>query len=117
MKKILSILSLTVCIALASCKTGQTVQTDELNGTYGVAVTSSSVTAPDTLDNYKIDSLLRVDRLPAIHKWASSVYIDDENGKASQYRTLYDRSTNTIYTLKTLADQRFVLIKRIIKTR
>ena len=113
MKKIFSILTLSVCIALISCKTGQTVSGDS---TYGVQATQSSVTKPDTLDNQKIDSLLRVDHLPAVKKWASSVYIDDENGQASQYRTLYDRSTNTIYTLKALSDGRFVLIKRIIRT-
>ena len=74
------------------------------------------MTQPDTLDNRRIDSLLTADRLPAVQRWASSTYIDDESGRASQYRTLYDRSTNTIYTLKTLTDRRFVLIKRVIRT-
>lgn len=114
MKKIFSTIAIGLCIALASCKTSQDVSTP---GSYGVSAVASSVTKPDTLDAQKTDSLLRVDCLPAINKWASSVYIDDESGREFTYRTLYDRSTNTIYTLKTLSDGRLVLIKRHIKTR
>lgn len=117
MKKIFSTIAIALCIAFTSCKTGQdVVQTDNPNS-FGVSATASSVSKPDTLDAMKIDSLVRVDRLPVINKWTSSIYVDDENNRAYTYRTLYDRSTNIIYTLKALSDGRFVLIKRTIKTR
>jgi hypothetical protein len=112
MKKIFVIFSLATALVFASCATQK-----ENVGTYGVSATSAQTMRPDTLDNAKVDSLLKADSLPAIKKWTTSSFVDEETHVTSTYRTLYDQTTNTIYTLKTLADGRFVLIKRVIRTR
>lgn len=112
MKKLILIASVTLALMMGSCATHK-----ETTNTYGVSATSAQTFNPDTLDNQKVDSLLRVDNLPAIKKWATSTFVDEESRTAIVYRTLYDRTSNTIYTLKTLPDGRFVLIKRAIATR
>jgi hypothetical protein len=116
MKKIFSIIAVSLCIALSACKTGQEVSTERPNS-YGVSVTASSATKPDTLTAQRVDSLIYVDKLPTINKWVSSVYIDEETKCGYEFWTLYDRTTNIIYTLKLLPDNRFVMIKRTLKTR
>ena len=111
MKNFYLIFSITISFVFGSCVTQK-----EPPITYGVSATGVQLTQPDTLDNLKIDSLLKVDRLPSVNKWTSSSFVDDETQVRSTYRTLYDKKTNTIYTLKFLRDGRCVLVKKIIKT-
>lgn len=105
-----------VATLFCSCKTGQTI-TDQDENTFGVSATSAKTSQPDTLGVAGVDSLLRVDFLPAVSKWPVSYFRDEETGAKLEFRTLFDRTTNTIYTLKTLADGRRVLIKRSVRVR
>ena len=113
MRKIFYIISFVAALSFSACHTTETTTT---NGIYGVSVQGNKTSKPDTLNSIGLDSMVRVDRLPKVQKWATSTFVDDETGKAIVYRTLYDRTTNTIYTLKTLDQNVFVLSKKYLRT-
>lgn len=98
-----------------SCSISRHASTDSDN-IYGVSVQSALTMKPETLSVAGLDSLLRTDRLPRLSKWTKSSFQDDESNVYSVYRTLYDNTTNTIYTLKELNAQTLVLTKRRLKT-
>lgn len=114
MRKIFYIISFVAALSFSACHTTETATGD---GTYGVAVQSNKTSKPDTINSIGLDSLVRVDRLPKVQKWATSTFVDDETGKPIVYRTLYDRTTNTIYTIKILEQNVFVLSKKYLRTR
>lgn len=115
MKKLFYIFVTAAMLTICSCHTQQTsVSTD---GIYGVSVQQAWTLKPETLSVAGIDSLRKADKLPKIEKWTTSSFTDDENNVRSIYRTLYDRTTGIVYTLKQLDANTSVLTKRVIITK
>jgi hypothetical protein len=114
MRKILFVAAAFALMTIGmSCST-QKQATDE--PVYGVSVQTAQTLKPETLTVAGLDSLLKTDKLPRLAKWTKSVFQDDETNVYNVYRTLYDQSTYTIYTLKELNTQTLVLTKRRLKT-
>ena len=115
MRKILFVATAFALMTLGmSCSSSrQAVSTEN---TYGVSVQSAYTMKPETLTVVSLDSLLKTDKLPRLAKWTKSAFKDDESNTYNVFRTLYDRSTNTIYTLKELNAQTLVLTKRRLRT-
>ena len=99
---------------IASCTPTKSIQSNNSDNTYGVSVQAALTLRPETLDVAGVDSMLKHDQLPATRKWATASYVDDESGVRQVYHTLYDRSTQIIYTIKELGNNVFVLSKRQI---
>ena len=113
MKRLAGFFIISLILTLCGCKTASV----ENNGTFGVSLTSTYIIGPDTLCVAQIDSVVKSDRLPVLEKWAKSVFKDYETNTSYVYRTLYDKTTNTIYTVKNLDTKTFVLSKRKITVR
>lgn len=109
MKRLFVTAGITLALIFAAC----TSQKESVS-TFGINATDARTFSPDTIDVLGVDSLMKADDLPDIGRWASSTFVDDETHRAFIYRTLYDRTSGIIYTLKTLQDGRFVLIKRSV---
>ena len=99
---------------IASCAPTKNIQSNDSDNTYGVYVQAALTLRPETLDVAGIDSMLQHDQLPLTRKWATASYVDEESGVRQIYRTLYDRSTQIIYTIKELGNNVFVVSKRQI---
>lgn len=97
---------------IISCSSCDTKKTDGTN-TYSATITSIKNLGVDTLNSLQIDSLTKVDKLPAYSKWNKSYMRDGDTNKAYEYATLYDKSTGIIYTVKYLREQqRYVVQKK-----
>ena len=117
MKKLFYVFVTAAMFTICSCHTQQNGVTTDDDNIYGVNVQQAWTLKPETLNVAGIDSLRKADKLPKIEKWTSSSFTDDENNVRSIYRTLYDRTTGIVYTLKQLDANTSVLTKRIIKTK
>lgn len=121
MKKLFYVVVAAIVLTISGCKCHCVccADTEQINSSdiYGVNATNAQTFAIDTLDNAKIDSLVRVDRLPKISKWAVSQFKDEETGQMNEYRTLYDKETKTVYTLKKIGNGLYVLQKRTLNVR
>ena len=114
MKKLIFAFVVFTSMCVASCHTTKVV--DEQDGaTYGVSAQAAQTFRPETLSVAGIDSLLKADRLPAVKKWSAAYYKDDETNERNEYRTLYDRTSWTVYTLKKIGSEQWVLVKRMLK--
>lgn len=113
MKRLTGFFIISLFLMLNGCKTASV----ENDGTFGVSPTATYTIAPDTLCVSQMDSVVNADRLPALEKWAKSVFNDYETNTSYVYRTLYDKTSNTIYTVKNLDTETFVLSKRKITVR
>ena len=113
MKKYFAIFSLLIAMGLSSCHT----QKSAVPESYGNSITSVKSLKPDTFTVAQMDSVVKVDKLPSYGKWNAASFKEDESLKAYEYRSLFDSRTGVVYTLKDLRDGRFVLRKRIVKTK
>lgn len=111
MRKIVYIFVTAMMLSIVGCKTQQAPVTPETS-VYGVSVQGAWTLKPETLTVAGVDSLIRVDKLPKIEKWTSTTFEDDETGTKLVYRTLFDKTTGIIYTLKFMDKQTTVLSKR-----
>lgn len=68
-----------------------------------------------TLNIAQMDSMIKADELPVISKWTKSQYKDEETQMTTEYMTLFDKTSNTVYTVKTLNRRQYVISKRVIK--
>jgi hypothetical protein len=102
---------------MAVCGCNPTKNVADNSETYGVHVTGAKTSKPDTLNVAQVDSFIRHDRLPRLEKWTASAFVDDETGKAYTYKTLYDNTTKTVYTVKILNNDVYVLSKRFLNVR
>lgn len=114
MKKFLFIIGFCAAV-MTGCKPTQGVVGDV--NTYGVSAVGAKTYGPDTLDVAQIDSLVRTDRLPALKKWTKSVFVDEETGFTCEYRTLYDKTSNIVYTVKYIPQNTYILSKRKLSVR
>ena len=117
MKKLFYVFITAAMFTICSCHTQKSGVNTDGDNIYGVNVQQAWTLKPETLNVAGIDSLRKADKLPKIEKWTSSSFTDDENNVRSIYRTLYDRTTGIVYTLKQLDANTSVLTKRIIKTK
>ena len=116
MKKILYVFAIFTAFCIASCRTtGSLDNNTGVDSAYGVSAQAAQTFLPETLSIRGVDSLLKADRLPDIKKWSAAYYKDDETNERNEYRTLYDRTSWTIYTVKKVSPGKWVLVKRIIK--
>lgn len=110
MKRIYSFFIVFMAVVLIGCKTTESVSTF---GSGNVNVTSVKKLSIDTLTVIQVDSMINVDKLPVLKKWKSSKMTDYETGKPYVYSTLYDTTSNIIYTVKTLGNNEiYVVMKR-----
>ena len=117
MKKILYVFAIFTAFCIASCRTTKTLDNNiSVDSAYGVSAQAAQTFLPETLSFRGVDSLLKADRLPDLKKWSAAYYKDDETNERNEYRTLYDRTSWTIYTVKKVSPGKWVLVKRIIKT-
>ena len=116
---ILSVLFILISILsvlfISSC--GSYKNATDIDGTYGVSVTKAITAKPDTLTVAQMDSVVKVDKLPVLNKWVQNVYKDESTFTNIVYKTLYDKSSNTVYTVKILNNSVYVLSKRTLQTR
>ena len=115
MKKFITIFSALTLIFITSCKTNS--ETSYVFDTYGVSVQSAKTMKPDTLNTAQMDSVLKADNLPAIQKWVSANHTDAETKRTNTYKTLYDNTTNVIYTIKIINNNMYILSKRKLSVR
>lgn len=113
MKKIFSLITLFGALLITSCHTSKIVSTDN----YSVSVAKAVTSKPDTLNAQQMDSVINADKLPALAKWVQNVYKDESTFAVVTYKTLYDKSTNTVYTVKILNSSVYVLSKRSLQTK
>lgn len=113
MKHILFIISTICIICITACKSKEALT----DNTYGVSIASAKTFKPDTLTAAGIDSLVKVDKLPAFSKWVSAMFIDDESNISYKFKTIFDNRTNIVYTVKTLNQTLFVVSKRKLTTK
>jgi hypothetical protein len=67
----------------------------------------------DTLTVVQFDSLITADNLPAYKKWIKTYLKDAETNESIEYSTLYDKTTDIIYTIKYLTtNKKYVVLKR-----
>lgn len=111
MKKVLFML--TFLLILMSCGTAYRVEVSD----FGVGVTSAYTYENDTLDVNGIDSMLVVDKLPKVEKWASLGMKDAETSVGYKYSTLYDRTSGIVYTIKQIGNEKYVVSKRILNKK
>jgi hypothetical protein len=112
MKKFFTFLTICSALLITSCKSVQKISE------YGSGINVNKVITikPDTLNSVQMDSVINTDQLPVLIKWTSSSLKDEETLQSNTIRTLYDRNTNTIYTVKTLNVTTYILSKRKIQT-
>lgn len=68
-----------------------------------------------TLSIEQVDSMIMADKLPVLSKWTKNQFKDYETATTTDYMTLFDKTTNTVYTVKTLNRRQYVVSKRLIK--
>lgn len=68
-----------------------------------------------TLSIAQMDSMIKADELPQLDKWTKNNLQDYETKTNTEYMTLFDKTSNTVYTVKTLNRRQYVVSKRIIK--
>lgn len=115
MKKLFTLISILSVLFILSC--GSYKNATDIDGTYGVSVTKAITAKPDTLTVAQMDSVIKVDRLPVLNKWVQDVYKDESTLTNIVYRTLYDKTSNTVYTVKILNNSVYVLSKRTLQIR
>ena len=115
MKKLFTLISILSVLFISSC--GSYKNATDVDGTCGVSVIKAITAKPDTLTVAQMDSVVKVDRLPALNKWVQNVYKDESTLTNIVYKTLYDKSSNTVYTVKILNNSVYVLSKRTLQTR
>lgn len=104
-------------IILGSCNLTKK-NTNTNDNVYGVSVQTMQQLSIDTFSIYQVDSMVKVDKLPNKNKWETTYLKDGETNIAYEYKTLYDKSSKTIYTLKYLKDKKlYVVKKRSISTK
>ena len=113
MKKLFTLISILSVLFISSCSSYKK-STDMM---YGVSVTKAITAKPDTLTVAQMDSVVKVDKLPVLNKWVQNVYKDESTLTNIVYKTLYDKSSNTVYTVKILNNSVYVLSKRTLQTR
>ena len=113
MKRLIGFFIISLFLSLSGCKTASV----ENDWTFGVSATNIWTTGPDTLCVAQMDSVVKADRLPIVDKWSKSVFKDYETNENYMYHTLYDKTSNTIYTIKVLGTETYVMSKRKITVR
>lgn len=116
MKYFSYVLSVMTIITVLCCCSSSKNSINTL-GVYGVSVSKAQIIKPDTLNYIQIDSVMRVDALPVLDKWTTSTFKDEESGTMMSYKTLFDKSTNIVYTIKILDNNTFVLSKKVVQVR
>ena len=115
MKKLFTLISILSVLFISSC--GSYKNSTDIDMMYGVSVTKAITAKPDTLTVAQMDSVVKVDKLPVLNKWVQNVYKDESTLTNIVYKTLYDKSSNTVYTVKILNNSVYVLSKRTLPTR
>ena len=107
MKKLFTLISILSVLFISSCSSYK--KSTDIDMMYGVSVTKAITAKPDTLTVAQMDSVVKVDKLPVLNKWVQNVYKDESTLTNIVYKTLYDKSSNTVYTVKILNNSVYVL--------
>lgn len=109
MKKLLYILLCLVLVCSCDLTKKNAKQNDNV---YGVSVSSIYKMSIDTFTVVQVDSMTKADKLPNKSKWETTYLKDGETNVAYEYKTLYDKNTGIIYTLKYLKNQKLYVVKK-----
>lgn len=82
------------------------------NDTYGVSVENIKSMGIDTLTAIQVDSMTKHDKLPNKSKWSKTYLKDEETNTGYEYTTLYDRTSNIVYTIKFLRTENVYVVKK-----
>jgi hypothetical protein len=107
MKKLLYLF--VTLVLVCSCDPTKKVANDN---TYGVSVENVKSIGIDTFTVVQVDSMVKHDKLPNKSKWPKTYLKDEETKKAYEYTTLYDRTSNIVYTIKYLKDENVYVVKK-----
>lgn len=107
MKKLLYLFVTLVLV----CSCDQTKKTINDN-TYGVSVENVKSMGIDTLTAVQVDSMTKHDKLPNKSKWVKTYLKDEETKTGYEYTTLYDRTSNIVYTIKYLKNENVYVVKK-----
>lgn len=100
------------------CSCNPTKKVTDNDGVYSVAVQNIKSMGIDTLTDIQVDSMTKHDKLPNKSKWVKTYLKDEESKIGYEYTTLYDRTSNIVYTVKFLKDKNvYVVKKRKISTK
>lgn len=114
MKKLLYLF---VCLTMV-CSCNPTKKNVNDNNVYSVSVENVKSMGIDTLTSIQVDSMTKHDKLPNKSKWVKTYLKDEESKTGYEYTTLYDRTSNIVYTVKFLKDKNvYVVKKRKISTK
>lgn len=85
--------------------------------TFGVTVDSVVTMSLDTLNIAQMDSMCVADELPAYANWTKTYLKDGSINKGFEWATLYDPTTGIVYTVKNIGNDKFVVMKRITRSK
>ena len=108
MKKLLY-LFVTLILVCSCDPTKKTINNDNV---YGVSVENIKSMGIDTLTGVQVDSMTKHDKLPNKSKWVKTYLKDEESKTGYEYTTLYDRTSNIVYTIKYLKDKNVYVVKK-----
>lgn len=108
MKKLLYLF--VTLILVCSCDPTKKNVTD--NNAYGVFVENVKSMGIDTLTAIQVDSMTKHDKLPNKSKWVKTYLKDEETKTGYEYTTLYDRTSNIVYTIKYLKAKNVYVVKK-----
>lgn len=83
---------------------------------FGVNVTKAHTFEPCTLNVSQMDSMISTDKLPVLNKWTKQTLSDEETKIMNDYMTLYDKTSNIVYTVKKISLKDYVVSKRQLST-
>lgn len=108
-----------ICFLITACETSKKSASNFNNEEilFGVQIEKVHTLVPCTLNIFQMDSMLQTDKLPKLNKWTKNPLTDEETKVLTNYMTLYDRTSNIVYTIKEMKDGKFVVSKKLINGR
>lgn len=103
---------LSLAISFNSCDLKQDTRNKSNDSIYSVSIKSVRTMENDTLNILQLDSLVKVDKLPAYEKWVKTAIKDADDNNIYEYSTLYDKTTGIIYTIKQIRNKKYVVQKK-----